>query len=272
MYFKRHKMGLMTCEFYKTYANKLTTVIRTAKKSFYEWSLNNAKNDMKKSWALIKKLIGRNTKHKTIKNIIVDGEVIENERLVAEHFNNFFVDVAKGLDSQIPQAQVSPYDSVNVNVPYSFFIEPVTPCEIINIITKLKGTSCDENTIPVNILKFAKHVLSSPISILVNSSLISGVFPELLKSAKIIPIFKAGERTERSNYRPISILPLLSKVYERCMCDRIVRYLGAFSLVSVDQYGFQKNKSTTDAILQLSEYIYDSLNSKNHTLSVFIDF
>jgi hypothetical protein len=196
-----------------------------------------------------KKCIGQNTKHKTIKSIRVDGEVIEDERLVAEQFNSFFVNVATNLDSQIPQDQLR-----------------------TDIITMVKKTSSDKNTIPVNILKFAKHVLCSPISMLINNSLISGVFPKLLKSARIIPIFKAGERTERSNYRPISILPLLSKVYERRMCDRVVRYLKAFSLILVDQYGFQKNKSTTDAILQLSEYIYDSLNSKNHALSVFIDF
>ena len=85
------------------------------------------------------------------------------------------------------------------------------------------------------------------------------------------PIFKSGESTNVSNYRPISVLPLFSKLFERCMCSRLVEFVNRFSLVSPKQYGFQKGKSTIDALVDLTEYIYAALNDKKHCLSIYVD-
>jgi retron-type reverse transcriptase len=124
---------------------------------------------------------------------------------------------------------------------------------------------------PVQLFGKTKHVLSKPISDLVNLSFNTGIFPDILKCSQIVPIFKTGNETDVANYRPISILPTLSKIFEKCMCNRITHYLDTFSLISPCQYGFQKNCSTADAIIKLTDHIYNSLNSKNHSLSIFID-
>ena len=92
-----------------------------------------------------------------------------------------------------------------------------------------------------------------------------------MKLAKITPIYKKGDEKIRSNYRPISSLPFLSKIYERCMTNRIVSFFNKFSLFNSHQFGFLKNRSTKDAIYEFLENIYDALNARCHNISILID-
>ena len=104
---------------------------------------------------------------------------------------------------------------VNVNYHNSFYCRPTKSVEIGNIILKLKNSRSDLNVLPVKILKLVYDILSAPISLLINCSFSTGIFPETLKDALIVPIFKKGEPTDIGNYRPISILPTLSKILEK---------------------------------------------------------
>ena len=107
---------------------------------------------------------------------------------------------------------------------------------------------------------------------MINQSFSSGNFPNPLKIATTIPIFKKGNRQVISNYRPISILPFLSKIFERCLYSRLFNFFFNCNLISPYQFGFLKNTSTQDAILNLIENIYSSLNDKLHSINIFIDF
>jgi len=104
-----------------------------------------------------------------------------------------------------------------------------------------------------------------------NDSLSSGTFPDKLKLATVVPVHKAGSETDINNYRPISVLPLLSKIFERCFCNRLVQFLNSQGVISANQFGFQKSKNTTDAILNFIEGVYDDLNCRKHVLGVSID-
>jgi len=99
----------------------------------------------------------------------------------------------------------------------------------------------------------------------------TGIFPTNLKIAQITPIYKAGDTTDLSNYRPISALPLISKIFERCMYNRITKFASKYSLILNCQFGFQKGKSTCDALIEFTECIYNGLNASNHNISVLID-
>ena len=93
----------------------------------------------------------------------------------------------------------------------------------------------------------------------------------MLKHADVIPIFKTGSSTDINNYRPISILPLLSKIFEKCIYSRLVGFMDRYHLININQYGFQKSKSTTDAILNFVDFIYGQLDRKNHIFGISID-
>ena len=139
------------------------------------------------------------------------------------------------------------------------------------LISNLKLTGTDRDYVSVKLLKRAACILSAPIFMLINRSFEAGVFPSILKLAEVVPVFKSGVRKLTTNYRPISLLPVLSKLFERAMSSRVVDYLTKFSIVTPCQFGFRKSLSTADAITSLTEFIYTSLNDKNHALSIFVD-
>ena len=103
---------------------------------------------------------------------------------------------------------------------------------------------------------------------LYNNSL-SEHFPECFKTAKIIQIFKSGDSHSTVNYIPISMLPFLSKISEKLMCARLDSYLKSNNTLCANQFGFRKNSSTYDAIIELIDYIYSSLDSKQSTIAVY---
>ena len=106
---------------------------------------------------------------------------------------------------------------------------------------------------------------------ILNSSFFYGIFPESMKIGKITPVYKKGDPMICSNYRPISSLPYLSKIPERCMANRIISFFNKHSLFSDKQFGFLKNKSTQDALLNFCENVYDALNARKHNISILID-
>ena len=126
----------------------------------------------------------------------------------------------------------------------------------MQIIASLKNTSTSTHEVPVRIIKKLGVTLADVIAKLVNKSFISGIFPDILKIAKIIPIYKSGGSQNVANYRPISILPIFSKVFERCVAQRLINFYNKFKLISPEQYGFLRGKSTADAVLQLTEHVY----------------
>ena len=151
------------------------------------------------------------------------------------------------------------------------FLNPTTPGECANIISGLKKSSQGLGNMPVKLWIEAKNILSGPLSSIINECFSAGYFPKLLKLATITPIFKSGNELFHTDYRPISILPLLSKIYERAMCNRLIKFIHQHSILVPHQYGFRSGRSTIDAVFKLVEYIYSALEEKNSAITVSID-
>ena len=110
------------------------------------------------------------------------------------------------------------------------------------------------------------------VSLLFNNSLSECIFPECFKTAKIIPIFKSGDSNSTANYRPISMLPFLTKMFEKLMCARLDSYLKSNNILCTNQFGFRKNSNSSDAIIEFLDYVYSSLDKKQSTLAEYLDF
>ena len=151
------------------------------------------------------------------------------------------------------------------------FVTPVTAGEINDVVLSLKRKSNRTNDLPLNILISCRDMLCDVMAILVTNSFDTGNFPQLLKRVEITPVFKSGDPKLTNDYRPISVLPLLSKIYEKCMYSRLVSHLDRHSVLSVSQYGFRKGRSTADAIYNFTGRIYQALNSNEYLVSTFID-
>ena len=131
--------------------------------------------------------------------------------------------------------------------------------------------SKDVYNFPINIIKGTADLIANPLAILINKSLSTGIFPELLKHAKVIPLFKAGNKTDIKNYRPISVLPLFDKIFEKIVHERITEFLDTNKILSDGQFGFQKGKSTSCAILHLTNFIYKCKANKETGCAIFLD-
>ena len=133
-----------------------------------------------------------------------------------------------------------------------------------------KSSGYDE--IGFNVIKHSFQYISKPLMHIFQLSLSQGILPDNLKIAKISPIFKTGETTNLSNYRPISVLPCFSKILEKIMYNKLYKYFTEHNILYSKQFGFQRNNSTEHAIIQLYDQICESFEQNKFTLGVFIDF
>ena len=140
------------------------------------------------------------------------------------------------------------------------------------VLTDLKTVKVDINCTPNKIIVENKDIFSIVICDIINRSFSTGVFPDSLKIGKIIPIHKKGCNRTPSNYRPITISPFLGKLFEKIMYARLIEHINSNNILSAHQFGFRKHMSTFDAIMQLTEFIYESLDDKKSCLNVLIDY
>ena len=269
-YHSLHLLGLVTTSEYSRFRNKITSAIRKAKATYYQRLFGRNAGNPKATWQTIRSIChGHQPKliEKIVSNNITYTEVPD----IVELFNNFFIKIANELDSNLTPTQNSPYTYVKANVHSPIVMHPISEFECSNIINSLKLTKEDIDTIPVKIFKLFHPIFLSTLCDMINTCFLIGLFPDPLKHAKVIPIFKKGERTNLTNYRPVALLHFLSKIFERSILNRLSNYATYYDLLSPQQFGFRKKKSTADAISLLTERIYDCFNNRKLCLNVFVD-
>ena len=159
-----------------------------------------------------------------------------------------------------------------VNIPNSFVLLPTTPAEIISTIEKLKPkTSKGHDNINNKLIKQTCIPIARVLSHIINLSFEQGIIPQNLKLAKVIPIFKSSDNTLLKNYRPISILPTFSKIFEKLVHKRLYSFLNANNILTDSQFGFQPGISTEYAILELQNRLISNITQKKWSLGVFLD-
>ena len=192
---------------------------------------------MKSTWKTTRSILGGKST-RGIKSIIVNRENVDDEKIIADEFNNYFASVVSEFDNQLPRSTIDPINYLTVSVVPSMFVTPVTAGEINDVVLSLKRKSNRANNLPLNMLISCRGMLCGVMAFCVSDSFDTGSFPQLLKRAEIIPVFKSGD--PKLTYSPISVLRLLSKIYEKWMHSRLVSPLDRHSVLSVSQYGFRK--------------------------------
>ena len=132
-------------------------------------------------------------------------------------------------------------------------------------------TSSGPALLSAKILKTIKHEISPILAYLINLSLEQGIFPDDLKLAKVIPIYKAEDKHIYGNYRPISLLPTLSKIYEKVVSYQIVTYLQDNNLLYTNQYGFRSGHSTIHPLIKFLDFISNAHTYNEYAIAIFID-
>ena len=259
---------------YKRYNKLFNTLRRKLKKQYYEQLFSIHKNNMKQTWKELKKIIKlKSNKHDLPDTIKVNNNTITDKRRIAEEFNSFFVNIGTSISELIePGHNYEQFMKPNINK--SIYLTPTDPTEIITIANSMKPkTSSGNDNISNKLMISIIDYISEPVSYLVNLSFANGIVPTNMKVAKIIPIYKAGEVSSINNYRPISLLPTLSKLLEKLMFNRLINFIDVNSILYEHQYGFRKKHCTIHPILHLLNHVSESSNKPNRelTMAIFID-
>ena len=238
--YKRLKEGLYDRYSYNTYRNLLTNLIRSAKKLYFNDKFEQCKNDTKKTWNLINSVLKPGRKKSSIRQLLVNNKTITNPLDIADAFNVHFSSVGNKLKSVLPSTNANYRDYLPQPNPNSFYISPSTPTEVASLIRGLKNKKGNMHFPPVKLFKINADILSIPISNIFNISVLSGKYPDMLKIACVSVLYKAGDKDDVNNYRPISCLPLLNKIFEKLLYNRLISFLESNKLLFPCHFGFRK--------------------------------
>ena len=132
--------------------------------------------------------------------------------------------------------------------------------EIIDIINVLANKSTGPYSIPLKLLLLIPDLIIVPLAYIINRSLSTGQYPNLLKIVKVIPVHKGGSTQEVNNFRPISLLSIFDKIIEKIVHSRLYSFLENYNILFKNQFGFRKNNSTVNALVQITENIKESID------------
>ena len=263
----------ITEKHYKKFRNRVVYEIRKSKSEYFKNYFDQHKTSMKKIWSGIRKIVNtQQSSSRFISQISVDGKDLKDSKQIANAFNNFFVNVAYTVNKDIPLTFKSPNDYLKNPNPQSLFLYPVTKLEIEDIIDSLNSSKASGPfSIPIKLLKLLRSIVSDPICLLINDSFLTGQFPDKLKLAKTIPLHKKGSTLNMNNYRPISLLSVFSKIYEKIMYARQYQFLEKSELFYSLQFGFRAKHSTNHALISITETIKESIDNNKLGCGVFLD-
>ena len=258
---------------YKNYKNLFETIKKKAKKIYYSNKLLKCTGDIKKTWNVMKDIIGKSKIKSTNlpRKLTINKVDVYNKPEIADAFNDFFTNIGQKLASQIPKSSKT-FETYMNKMNVIIDSKPLSINELKDAFFSLKiNKSSGVDDVSFNIIKKCFGVLCEPLTYLFQLSLEKVVFPDDLKIAKVTPIYKAGDNSDVSNYRPISVLPCFSKILERLMYNHLYKYLNKNNILYEKQFGFLSGYPTNDVIAQLGDKIFDSFEKEQFTLGVFID-
>jgi hypothetical protein len=257
---------------YKEYRNLYNKTVRAAKKLYFDKKLESNKSDPKKVWGTLNEALNRpNAKSNLINEILVNGETFRDSKSIANKFNTFFSEIASKVAADIPYTSCKPEDYLN-DTDLNFELGAVTPDEILEIAKLIQGkNSYDIDGVNSKLLKKVIHEVAIPLAHIFTLSFKTGSFPERLKVARTCPIYKSGDKDCMNQYRPISCLPVISKLIEKIVFRKLYGYLSTNKFLYDNQFGFQPGKSTLHPHLKIIDYISKALNNNEIAVAVFID-
>ena len=275
LFYKIKKRGkIELTHLYKKYSNKLNHTIHAAKKSHYNNLFDNFKTDSKRTWQTINNIINkRKSKLTLIKKLINEnGNYITDKKLICILLNQHFIENGPKLAKKIPNNQI-PFQTYMGNpITNSIFISPTNSSEVSTLIKKMKhGKASGLDGISSYFIKKGLPVLSNVLAELINEAIFKGVYPNCLKIALVVPIFKKGSKENTNNYRPISLISNLSKIFEKVLYVRLVKFLRKNNIYTNAQFGFRSKHSTQHALAYITDHLHENVDNSKCNIAVYLD-
>ena len=263
-------------ENYKSYKRIYSKTLRKAEITYFNNKFDNTANSIKQLWSNLNRVCSanrKNTKNNVlIEKINIDGLDIFAPADISNAFNKYFCNVGSNLVDKLPMSSKCFTDYLFHPVQNTIFVESVTTFEVC---TLLENINCNKSSgidsISPQVLKDNRHYFSEPLAYLFNLSLSNGIVPDRFKIAKVVPLFKKGDQTVLSNYRPISLLNIYSKLLEKLVHKRLYNFLEANKSLYNYQFGFRKNHSTALALLEVMDECYENIDKNLNVVGIYFD-
>ena len=252
--------------------NKLNKLLKESERMYYQDMFENYRGNMKQTWNVIKRILNKNKKSITINTIQHAGKTVTDSTEIANVFNDFFTNVEADLAKKTPFTDKLPSSFQKDKMYNSMVLEQVTPDELDKIIHGLKNSAVGYDDVDAGHLKAAYQFIKIPLLHICNQSFLQGIFPSDLKIARAIALCKGGDSMKVNNYRPVSILPVLSKVLERIMYNRLIDFLNKHKILFENQFGFRKLHSTYMALIAAQEFICNASQNGVYCVGVYFFF
>ena len=256
---------------FKAFQKSLKKTINAAKKSYFHKIFHLYRNNIKKTWAVINETLFNKQHSEISQTFQLNNRLTTDPAIIADEFNKYFVNIGPSLYNEIHSTR-SYSDYLIDKTSHRFKFDPVNEDHISSIINKLKPkSSTGHDNISNKLIKSAKHILIKPLVLIINQSLNRGIFPSQLKLSKVKPLFKKNDKTQFSNYRPISLLPSISKIFEYVIFNQVSSYLNNHNLLTSHQFGFRAGHSTELAALKLVNYLIAEMNNGQCPINIYMD-
>ena len=257
-----------------TYNKILRQSIRLAKKTYYDKSFTKYKHDIKNTWATINTILQKTKNKRTFPSYFKDdNDTITDKLDIANRFNLFFTNIGKNLADTLNSPNSKNHKNyLGTSTQSRFTFRHIDQKEIENIIKDFTPkTSTGHDNLSINLIKLVNKEIALPLKIIINQMFSTGIFPNKLKIAKIIPIFKKDDDKVFNNYRPISLLPVISKIFEKAMFIQVYDYFQDEKLFYASQYGFRKGHSTEYAALEIVDRIMNDMDKGLVPINIYLD-
>ena len=204
-----------------------------AKQHYYTECIDKNKNNVKQMWKSINHLINKKPKSSCISSLQIDDQIVIENSSISNLFNEYFTDIGPTLSSQISETNVNFEMYMKFSAKEQFNFRDIHIQEVLREISNLNTSkSAGSDNIPAKLIKDAKDVVAPFLTIIFNASLKSGIFPDDFKIARVSPIYKSGNKKERGNYRPISVLSIIAKIFEKLVYSQLNKFLTENSILS----------------------------------------
>ena len=270
---KKHIPGTPSEKRWLSYKYELTNRIRAAETEYYRKLLADHNNSCQNLWKIFGKILKKDKNKINITKIKYENELITNPTEITDSFNKFFTNIGQNLADSIDNEDPNTFKKFLGNpVLQSFTLCETSAPEVQYQMSKInpkKSTGSDD--MPGIFINISAPVVADTLSKLFNLSIREGEYPDILKIAKVIPIYKKGDHTDVNNYRPISILTHLNKIFETIISNQMKSFLNKHNIFYKYQYGFREKHSTDHALIEIVDGIKLAIDSSKLAGGIFVD-
>ena len=258
--YKKHKCA-ESLDIFRSLRTQAKRLLKDSYRSYMNRAVADIKADPKKFWTFIKE---KNKQVDIPSLMIYEGKEVDNPQDIVNAFCHYF---KKSFVFDSDQ-----YTSVvDMSVNNLLDIKLIDEKTVFNAIKKLKSSmTAGTDTIPSFLIRDCASVLSNPLKVIFNLILRTSVFPDLWKNSRVVPVYKAGQRNEISNYRPITLINNFAKVFEYVLHSQMYAHIATY--LSPQQHGFIKGKSTVTNLFLKTQYLADCIDRRSQVDCVYTDF